>query len=87
MTTTNITSLSDEELKAELDKRELAESVSKGKEADIFLTMLIEKFGKVKKNKAGTRQFLGFDDKALAGHSIKGIQIGTSYYGCYIELV
>jgi hypothetical protein len=86
MTTSNITSLSDEELTQELAKRELAVSTAKGKEANVFLTMLIEKFGKVKKNKAG-REFIGFDDKALSGHTLSGVKIGTSFYGCYIELV
>tara|TARA_B110001454_G_C12683793_1_gene419286 strand:- start:95 stop:355 length:261 start_codon:yes stop_codon:yes gene_type:complete len=86
MSSTNITSLSDEELTQELAKRELALSTSKGKEANVFLTMLIEKFGKVKKNKNG-REFVGFDDKALSGHTLAGVKIGTSFYGCYIELV
>ncbi len=86
MTSTTIESLTDEQLSQELAKRELAISTAKGKEADIFLTMLIEKFGIVKKNKAG-RSFVGFDAKALSGHTLEGVKIGTSFYGSYIELV
>ena len=85
MVTQTLESLSLEALIQELAKREALEATNNAKEANTFLELYI-KFGKIKTNKAG-RQFVHVDDKKVSGHTVKGLKVGTSPYGTYIELV